>query len=371
MAYDKASRLTSINMTSPRTSVHSYAYDNASRVTSFNTTGSGAATPRLPLRRRQASSRQRPAAIGESYAYDDNGNRVVVDGQSIVTGLSNRLASDGTYTYQYDNEGNLTKRTLNSNTTLTTEYAYDHRNRLMSVADKNGTTVVKSVTYTYDAQGRRVKRELDSDGSGPFLSNKQYFVYDSNGDSGDELSMRFDQLGTDSVELTHRYLSGPAVDQVLVDEVFTPGVNNQPESEEVLWLLSDQQGTVRDIVNSGSCARKHIDYDSFGRVTATQTLNGSAVDQLFYFQGQERDATTKLQKHGERWYSPDTGRWLNEDPIGFDAGDANLYRYVGNSPTNYIDPTGTTQAGNPLTNLFPSTLAGGYTGGSVREQQGN
>ena len=73
-------------------------------------------------------------------------------------------------------------------------------------------------------------------------------------------------------------------------------------------------------------------------MTATQTLNGSAVDQLFYFQGQERDATTKLQKHGERWYSPDTGRWLNEDPIGFDAGDANLYRYVGNSPTNTSTP---------------------------------
>ncbi|NEQ42457.1 MAG: DUF4258 domain-containing protein [Leptolyngbya sp. SIOISBB] len=34
------------------------------------------------------------------------------------------------------------------------------------------------------------------------------------------------------------------------------------------------------------------------------------------------------------------GRFLSEDPIGFDAGDANLYRYVFNSPTNYTDPTG-------------------------------
>jgi hypothetical protein len=39
-------------------------------------------------------------------------------------------------------------------------------------------------------------------------------------------------------------------------------------------------------------------------------------------------------------YDPTTGRWLTEDPSGFDAGDANLYRYVGNGPTNAIDPEG-------------------------------
>ena len=34
------------------------------------------------------------------------------------------------------------------------------------------------------------------------------------------------------------------------------------------------------------------------------------------------------------------GRWLSQDPIGFAAGDANLYRYVGNGATNAVDPTG-------------------------------
>jgi uncharacterized protein RhaS with RHS repeats len=39
-------------------------------------------------------------------------------------------------------------------------------------------------------------------------------------------------------------------------------------------------------------------------------------------------------------YDPTVGRWLTEGPIGFDAGDANLFRYVGNDPTNLTDPSG-------------------------------
>ncbi|MGL4554316.1 MAG: RHS repeat-associated core domain-containing protein [Gemmataceae bacterium] len=39
-------------------------------------------------------------------------------------------------------------------------------------------------------------------------------------------------------------------------------------------------------------------------------------------------------------YDPTIGRWLTEDPIGFEGEDANLYRYVGNRPTNATDPSG-------------------------------
>jgi uncharacterized protein RhaS with RHS repeats len=44
-------------------------------------------------------------------------------------------------------------------------------------------------------------------------------------------------------------------------------------------------------------------------------------------------------------YDPTIGRWTSQDPIGFEAGDANLYRYVGNGPTNAVDPTGLKGAG--------------------------
>ena len=41
-----------------------------------------------------------------------------------------------------------------------------------------------------------------------------------------------------------------------------------------------------------------------------------------------------------RVYDPGSGRWLSQDPLGFDAGDSNLYRYVNNSPVDATDPSG-------------------------------
>ena len=50
--------------------------------------------------------------------------------------------------------------------------------------------------------------------------------------------------------------------------------------------------------------------------------------------------TTGLQNNLHRWYDASVGSWINEDPIGFEGGDANLYRYCGNDPVNGTDPNG-------------------------------
>ena len=52
-------------------------------------------------------------------------------------------------------------------------------------------------------------------------------------------------------------------------------------------------------------------------------------------------AGTGLQNNDNRWYSPQAMRWMSQDPLGYDGGDTNLYRYCGNSVTNTMDPTGT------------------------------
>jgi RHS repeat-associated protein len=80
-----------------------------------------------------------------------------------------------------------------------------------------------------------------------------------------------------------------------------------------------------------------IDYDAFGNVEAESV---PASGDRFKYAGREHDTATGLYYNRARCYDPGTGRFLGEDPIGFGGGDANLYRYVGNSPTNATDPTG-------------------------------
>jgi len=58
------------------------------------------------------------------------------------------------------------------------------------------------------------------------------------------------------------------------------------------------------------------------------------------FTGREFDQETGLYYYRARYYEPSLGKFLSSDPLGFDAGDYNLSRYVMNDPLGYVDPTG-------------------------------
>jgi RHS repeat-associated protein len=141
------------------------------------------------------------------------------------------------------------------------------------------------------------------------------------------------------------------VDQLLADEPVT----DTETPGDILWALTDHLGSVRDVVDSAGRLRIHKNYDAFGNVLAETHLNASGatvtagqtgyVDEAFGFTGRFYDKATGLQNNLNRWYDASTGRWLSEDPIGFAGGDANLYRYVGNAPGMYTDPSGL--AGKP------------------------
>jgi RHS repeat-associated protein len=83
-----------------------------------------------------------------------------------------------------------------------------------------------------------------------------------------------------------------------------------------------------------------ITYDAWGNLS--QTGSGSNDVGRYAWTGRERDVETGLQYNRARYYDPNTGRWMTQDPIGFDAGDSNLYRYVRSAPTNSTDPSGFT-----------------------------
>jgi RHS repeat-associated protein len=128
--------------------------------------------------------------------------------------------------------------------------------------------------------------------------------------------------------LLKRYLYGPAIDAILA---------RTDSGGTSAWYLTDKLGTVRDITSESGTVIDHVAYDSFGQVTnETSSPNGDR----FKFVGREYDSATGLYFDRARNYDPATGRFLSRDPMGFRAGDANLYRYVGNGPVNWTDPTG-------------------------------
>lgn len=126
------------------------------------------------------------------------------------------------------------------------------------------------------------------------------------------------------------------------------------------WLLGDHQGSIRDMVSEAGVEETHINYDAFGNILAI-TGTVTTAPRITYV-GQEYDAETGLYYYWHRWYDATTGRFVSTDPMGYAAGDVNLYRYVGNSPVIYIDPTGLSQA---LPTQMLASLIGGSIGGAA------
>ena len=75
------------------------------------------------------------------------------------------------------------------------------------------------------------------------------------------------------------------------------------------------------------------------RVSGTESAN-SAFGDVYKYTGREFDSETGLQYNRARFYSCAIGRWISQDPLGFQPGDTNLYRYAHNSPINDTDPSG-------------------------------
>ncbi|XZE45641.1 RHS repeat-associated core domain-containing protein [Pirellulaceae bacterium SH467] len=126
-----------------------------------------------------------------------------------------------------------------------------------------------------------------------------------------------------------------------MDELFADEQKLAGTGYDTFWTLGDHQGTLKDIVDYNpttgtTSVVNHRRYDAFGNL---KSQSGAVVVQ-FGYTGKFFDATTGFQNSWNRWYSPRLGRFLSQDPIGFDGGDTNLYRYVGNGATNVIDPSG-------------------------------
>ncbi|RCS55781.1 hypothetical protein DTL42_01370 [Bremerella cremea] len=338
--YDAADRITSLTHADSGSSTlagYTWGYDEGNRLTDFTVTGYSAedATYTYDDTDQLTRADRSGTTSDESYTYDENGNRT---GGSYSTGDNTQILSDGTYNYTYDDEGNrLTKTNISTGEVI--EYEWDYRNRLIGITTKtSGGTVTHEVEYTYDVFNRRIVKTIDADGAGSGTPTEEVYIYDGlreeRGAAGDHMLLRFDEAD----DLTDRLMYGPNVDQILATEEVT----STSSAGDVLWALTDHLGTVRDVVDydnstDTTTVQNHLAYNSFGNIVSE---TNTAVDFLFAFTGRERDEESDLQYNRARYYDSAVGRWISEDPIGFAARDENLFRYVGNSPVNFLDSSG-------------------------------
>jgi len=269
------------------------------------------------------------------YSYDPNGNR---DNYEYDETNTNILTSDDVWDFYYDNEGNMTRK-VEIASGMTWVYGYDHANHLTEAQqwdmdpvyyNPGGATLLRDVEYKYDAFGNRVQKNVDWDGEDTDPAEVTKFAVDGwnyakpepIGNENYDVWADLDVSGS----LTTRYLRGD-----LVDELFA----RVDAGNDAFWFLNDHLGSLRDIISNDALIQDGVEYDAFGNITEDSANRGR-----YGWTGREFDVETELQYNRARYYDATIGRWISQDPLGFEAGDSNLYRYVNNRPTQFTDPSG-------------------------------
>ncbi len=237
----------------------------------------------------------------EEFSYDGAGN--LTQRKSDKKGNQNfgykkgdKLSEKDHLKYYYDAVGNLVEKYDKTGITI---FEYDGDNQLKSVA-KDG----RKTEFKYDAFGRRIAKT-----TGTKLVE---FAWD-----GDVL------LSENDTEYLH--------------EGFVPLA--RIKDSKIQTYLTDYLGTPKELTDSNGKVVWQGDYDEYGRVDAT--IN--QVEQNIRFQGQFEDDETGLFYNRFRFYDADSGRYINQDPIGLFGG-SNFYQYCQN-PINFIDLFGLSGTG--------------------------
>jgi RHS repeat-associated protein len=165
-----------------------------------------------------------------------------------------------------------------------------------------------TVTFKYDPFGRRIQKTGPSGATG--------YLHD-----GINVIEEVDAGGN----AVARYTQGSGVDHPLA--MTRAGVTSfyEQDAPRSITSLSDTAGAITDTYT----------YDSYGNLTAS---SGTTTNP-FRYTGREFDPETGLYYYRARYYDPQIGRFINEDPLGFDGG-MDFYAYADNNPVNEIDPLG-------------------------------
>jgi RHS repeat-associated protein len=101
------------------------------------------------------------------------------------------------------------------------------------------------------------------------------------------------------------------------------------------YYNADGLGSITSLSNSAGALAQTYAYDSYGK----QLSSTGSLTNPFQYTAREFDSETSLFYYRARYYDPQVGRFVSEDPIDFSGG-SNFYRYANNGPSVITDPTG-------------------------------
>ena len=207
---------------------------------------------------------------------------------------------------------------------------YNSKGRANSISTANSTH-----QFAYDPNDYRIRKD-----------NQLYHL------EGKNLEATYSQTG----ELKNNYFRGVVVDEIVSGYSYH---SQAPGDWTNYTFHHDHLNSVTALTGHAGSIKETTRYDAFGEIL-NQT-NNTGNDLLFT--GRERDQTTGLIYYRARYYDPEIGRFITEDPLGFQAG-INFYAYVNNNPVNFNDPSGKDAATLGLSfRLFGTGIS---MGGEVR-----
>ena len=255
-----------------------------------------------------------------SYGWDRAGNRTSLSdslGQSYnyQTTSLNQYWTDGVNNMTNGNEHELAAY-------QNVNYSYINDSHVWLIA---GTDVVGQQSryeMYYDALGRRVVTVLNG--------STTYYVYDG------EKSILEYRGWSGGPSATDVY--GKGIDEILKRTDYTRTTN------QTVYYQGDHEGSITHLTDATGSILEYYRYDVFGKPTiynsSGQAIQNSAFGNRILFTGREYVATFGIYEYRNRAYHPGLGRFMSEDPKGFDAGDYNLFRYCHNDPEDLTDPMG-------------------------------
>jgi RHS repeat-associated protein len=242
-------------------------------------------------------------------------------------GSAGKLLTSDKADYVYDDEGNLIRKVAAKHETW--EYEWNANGTLKSVKRPDG----KLVSFRYDALGRRIEKAFNGKVT-RFLWDRNVLLHEWTYAEQDRPVIHVDELG--AVQQTHAepLPSDTLVTWIFEDDKYIPV--GKIQNGQYFSILTDHIGAPCEAYNTSGEMVWRCEYDIYGKI---RKFDGDRMMVPFRYQGQYEDAETGLYYNRFRYYNPEEGLYISQDPIGIAGDNATLYAYV-KDPNIWVDVWG-------------------------------